>query len=149
MEDILKTLQQNEIDAAKDSHDRRWACDATSDDYFRYSKDAAEHTKNALEIQRLEYDHEIELRKLEIEEMKVKFDNFNAYKSKTLKDPKFWVEEVVIPVGMKGLTLVIWTTMFMMGSKYEKTDISTLSGMKGVMRCIGDGVTGVFKGDRI
>lgn len=144
MNDILETLQRNEIDAAKDSHDRRWACDATSDDYFRYSKDAAEHTKNAIEIQRLEYEHEIELRKIELEEMKGRLNGSGA-----LNDPKYWIENVAIPVGMQGLKLFIWATMFTMATKYEKTDISTLSGMKGVMRVVGDSVTGVFKGDRV
>ena len=149
MEDNLKQLQQNEIDAAKDSHDRRWACDAMSEDYFKYSKDAAEHTKIALDIQRMENEYEIELKKLELEKMKLDFESYKADSSNSLKNPKFWIEEVGIPVTLKMLGLMTWTTMFMMGSKYEKSDITTLSGMKGVMRCITDGVAGVFKGDRV
>ena len=149
MTDDLKQLQRNEIDAAKDSHDRRWACDSLSEDYFKFSKDASEHVRNAIEIQKLENEHEIELKKIEIEQNKVKLDNLKIEKGDSLKNPKFWIEEVVIPVGMKTITLCIWTTMFMMGSKYEKTDITTLSGMKGVMRCITDGAISAIKGDRI
>ena len=149
MENDLKQLQQNEIDAAKDSHDRRWACDAMSEDYFRYSKDASEHTRNFIDLKQLELNHEIELKKLELEKMKLDFERNKADSSNSLKNPKFWIEEVGIPVTLKMLGLMTWATMFTMGSKYEKTDITTLSGMKGVMRCIADSATGVFKGDRV
>ena len=149
MDDNFKQLIQNEIDAAKDSHDRRWACDAVSEDYFRYSKDAAEHTKIALDIQKMENEMEIELKKLELEKMKLDFEKFKTESSNTLKDPKFWVEEFGIPVTLKMIGLVTWATMFNMASRYEKSDITTLSGMKGVMRSVTDGVAGLVKGDRL
>lgn len=134
-----KTLKNADL-AANDCYDRAEVCDAMSDDYFRYLDKAEKQVRLILDSKKLDMEKEIELKKIEVELNKLDLEKLKLQDEKSLKNPKFWVETLGIPVTLMSLKMIFWIIAAIESAKFETTSIATLSASKGVFRYVTDGI---------
>lgn len=129
-----KTINTEE-QTLQDLMDRAWACDAESDEYLVICDKIIKMRAGLNEKQKIENQKEIELRKLEIENERVKRDQ-------DWKDPKFLLTllvPVVVAIGDRLYTSWFTANMLRDVSEMEK-DMIVTSGTPGkwVVRTIQD-----------
>lgn len=133
-----KTIKNAE-DTVNDLFDRAFACDAMSDDYVKYIKNAInlmtlistqEQNKftNELEIKKFELSKDIEQQKIDIEKEKIKLDKKKLNNDLSKNDIKLALE-IAVPLGVQLLMMLIdqrnWMKRAAVICEFEKTGMFT------------------------
>lgn len=139
-----KILKNAEL-SANDCYDRAEVCDALSDDYFKYLDRAEKQVKLLLESKRLDNEKEIELKKIDVELKKLEFEAKKLQSEGSLKNPRFWIEALVIPLIILSVKMLFWIITAIESAKFERSDIASLSASKGVFRYVIDGLSSIMR----
>lgn len=129
-----KNTKEQLEQSLQDHLDRMWACDAESEDYFKYGDKVIRIGTVLNETEKIESQTRIELKKLELEEEKLKHDS-------DWKNPKFLIG-LCVPIGVAAVGTLYrsWYTANMLKDvcAFETNNTITSTPGKWVVRKIND-----------
>lgn len=99
------------------------------------------------ESKRIDMETEVEMRKIDLEIKKLDLEKDKFKKSDDWKNARMWLEGLGFPMAILGTKWLILTVQTIEATKFEKSDITTLSAMKGVTRYVQDGISSIFRGN--